>query len=136
MTSTKPTLDYFGPYDKLFRSHVYQLIAWGYKDALVRIQSANNKEQQETAITGFIVEAVKKRLRMADRPRWLRYFSIYDDPPIETEDRSGRQRLRVDINDRRFHQRFGCTQPKKCHYRSLFGKPHTRTGLRHSLCWR
>jgi len=97
MKEIAPTLDYFGQYHENFRFHVHQLIAWGYQDALVKIQSANKTGQQETAITGFIVEAVKNRLRMADRPKWLKRYSIQDDPPIESEGRSGRKRLRVDI---------------------------------------
>lgn len=97
MKQTTPNLEYYGQYPEIFRSQVHQMIAWGYEDALPQIRAANKKGRQETAITGFIVAAIKNRIRAINRPGWLRYYSAHDDPPVEAERKTGRSRPRVDI---------------------------------------
>jgi hypothetical protein len=51
----------------------------------------------ETTITGYITEAIQNRLEGPDPPRWFKQYSVKDDPPIPTKDRTGRARLRLDI---------------------------------------
>ncbi len=97
MKTTTPNEQYFGHFEELFRTQVHQLLAWGFHDALVRIRSRNTKDQQEPAITGFIVEAIKNRRRALDRPKWVRHYAVYDDPAIEEEGKSGMSRPRADI---------------------------------------
>jgi len=92
--STTPNPQYFGVFFDWFRRQVHHLIAWGYQDALPRIQSV---EIDETSITGFIAEAIQDRFRARDCPRWCSRYAIKDDPPVKTKGRSGRQRLRTDI---------------------------------------
>ncbi|MGA2255127.1 MAG: hypothetical protein ABSG53_10735 [Thermoguttaceae bacterium] len=62
---------------------------------------ADHAHAQETAITGFLVEAIDAVL---DRPpmRWMQFYSVYDDPPVNEpkwrwQRRAGRSRKRVDI---------------------------------------
>jgi hypothetical protein len=94
MKTTDPDVAYFGLFQQAFRERVHQLIAWGYEDVRHRIKS---DDEQEPAITGYIVKAIRNRLRALDCPRWCAQFSIHDDPPVEKEGSSGRARPRADI---------------------------------------
>ncbi len=84
-------------YDRLFLPRVYRLVKLGYD----RMKPADHAHSQETAITGFLVEAIDAVL---DRPavRWMKFYSVYDDPPVNEpkrrrQRRTGRGRKRIDI---------------------------------------
>jgi hypothetical protein len=66
----------------------------GYSDAVYRIKSNN---EEETAITGYITNAIKNRMRDINCPSWCKYYFIQDDPPLESEGRTGKRRRRADI---------------------------------------
>lgn len=94
----KPSKTYFGSFPKRFVVDVHQLLAWGYQDAHSRIRSATtDKEKEETAITGFIAEAIEDRIDDLNRPKWCKDYSVYDDPFERHDGRSGRSRLRSDL---------------------------------------
>lgn len=92
--TTRPELRYFGSFSSAFRRKVHTLIHWGYRDALSKI---THNSHEETAITGYISKAINHRLRHIDCPEWCEDFSVKDDPPVETEGREGRARLRPDL---------------------------------------
>jgi len=85
-------------YDRLFISRVHRLIKLGYD----RLNPKRYAREQETAITGDLVESIETVL---DHPteEWMPFFSVYDDPPVNEPRRPGRQRRkgrarrRVDI---------------------------------------
>lgn len=95
-SSKKPVhkVNYFESYINSSLKHVHQLIAWGYDDARGMIQS---NDEQEPAITGFITEAIQKRLSTINCPEWCNYYSVKEDPPINSTDAIGKHRPRVDI---------------------------------------
>jgi hypothetical protein len=83
-------------YDVLFILRVHRLIRLGYG----RLQHVKYATCEETTITGDLVEAVEGLLDYPDE-NWMRFFSVYDDPPENQPKhrrvRRGRSRQRVDI---------------------------------------
>ncbi|MEA5472213.1 hypothetical protein [Spirulina sp. 06S082] len=77
-------------YAKFFRREAHQLLAWGYQDALPKIEP----NSEEEAITGSIVEAMKNRMSMDDK--FDPYF-VDEERPILGEGRKGKHRRRLDI---------------------------------------
>ena len=79
----------FGDYDRLFIPRVHTLLKLGY-DRLTPKQYAR---EEETAITGDLVESIEAVL---DYPTgdWMRFYSVYDDPPVNEPRRRGRRRRR------------------------------------------
>jgi hypothetical protein len=63
-------------YDVLFILRVHRLIRLGYG----RLQHVKYATCEETTITGDLVEAVEGLLDYPDE-NWMRFFSVYDDPP-------------------------------------------------------
>lgn len=89
----EPDGNYFGAYSLSFRTQVHQIISWGFQDALKMIKSS---DEEETAITGFIAEAIDDRFLM-NSPAWLEHYCVKDDPPIRKQGASGRSRPRSDL---------------------------------------
>ncbi len=120
-------------YDRLFISRVHELLQRGY-DRLTPRQYAT---AEETAITGDLVESIKYLL---DYPTedWMRFYSVYDDPPVNEprsrnkKRRKGRGRRRVDIrfdsseNSPRTRLRYECKRLGKGHAAGQYVGP---TGL-------
>lgn len=85
-------------YERQFVPRVHLLVKLGYD----RLNPRQYARVEETAITGDLVEAIDAVL---DDPaeRWMRYYSVHDDPPVNQPHRRGRQRRqgkarrRVDI---------------------------------------
>ena len=84
-------------YDRLFVPRVHRLLKLGYD----RMKPAEHARSQETAITGFLVEAIDTVL---DRPamRWMQFYSVHEDPPVNEPKtrrrrRTGKRRKRLDI---------------------------------------
>ncbi|HEY1352161.1 MAG TPA: hypothetical protein VGF67_21295 [Ktedonobacteraceae bacterium] len=69
---------YADEYWSAYRKHVHTLLAWGYADSRQRFQTGD----EETAITGFIAEAIQDRLNRPDSPLWCNPIAIKEDPPI------------------------------------------------------
>jgi hypothetical protein len=90
--------DNSGDYERQFVPRVHRLVKLGYD----RLNPRQYATAEETAITGDLVEAIDAVL---DDPaeRWMRYYSVYDDPPVNQPHRRGRPRRqgkarrRVDI---------------------------------------
>ena len=94
MKTTEAEPSYFGSFDRSFREHAHQLVAWGYQDALPRIRS---EDEEEPSISGFIANAIRVRLQSDGSPPWCDMFFVSEDRPEETAGRVGRSRLRPDI---------------------------------------
>ncbi|MEQ8209157.1 MAG: hypothetical protein RH917_04930 [Lacipirellulaceae bacterium] len=68
------------------------------------LEPAKYKEEQETAITGDLVGSIETVLEESSES-WMRFFRVYDDPPINDSRsrenpegiRKGRSRRRIDI---------------------------------------
>ena len=93
MKSLKPSQTIVRVFSLLFRIHAHQLIYLGYLDARSKMKPGDD----ETTITGYITEAIQNRFDASNPPRWYKQYSVKDDPPIPTEGRTGRARLRLDI---------------------------------------
>jgi hypothetical protein len=77
-----------------FREDVHQLLAWGVEASNHEIQSSN---EEETNISGFIKEAIQKRIWTSDRPDWCKWYFVTDDTHVPLKGRAGRSRPRADI---------------------------------------
>jgi len=84
---------YVDEYWSTYRQHVHTLLAWGYADSRNKVQAKHD----ETAITGFIAEAIQDRLDALDSPLWCNQIVVKDDPPIPGGGRTGRKRWRPDL---------------------------------------
>jgi len=80
-------------YRKVFVSRVHQLLHL----ATFRVSLQAFKRYQETAITGEIVRVMDEIIDDPGSPRWVRHFSVHDDPPVNVKGRLGRSRKRLDI---------------------------------------
>ena len=76
----------------IFIRRVHQLVQLGYE----RLLPTGYVREQETAITGFLVEAIDDVLSSRAKS-WMKFFSVHDDPPVNDGRRRGRQRKRVDL---------------------------------------
>jgi len=95
--TTKSHKEYFGPFLPEFREHAHLLVYWGYEGARRKIQQPENDQDKEESITGFLAVAIEDRLDAFDRNDWCKYYSVHDNPPVETEGRSGKYRLQADL---------------------------------------
>jgi len=92
-------------YDSSFRPIAHQLLAWGYENALPRIHCKLEEEE----ITGFIAEAIEKRLDDPSTPKKFHRYDIHEEKPIAVEGRTGKKRRRLDLVIICSH---GCPRPK------------------------
>jgi hypothetical protein len=83
-------------YEAAFRADVHQLLAWGYEDA----RNLINSSSQEEEITGFIVEAIEKRLDDPETDGRFDRYEVGEDKPLPGEKRTGKRRRRADIRIR------------------------------------
>jgi hypothetical protein len=79
-------------YRQIFVHQVHQLLQLGFE----RLTPAAHANEQEPAITGFLVEAINNVLSDCAR-KWMKQFSVHDDPPVNDGIRKGKKRKRVDI---------------------------------------
>ena len=94
MKSIEPNLSFFSIYPLTIKKQIHQLIAWGYEDSRIKIKSDND---EEPAISGFIVESIVDRLRALNCPAWCKYYFVQEDRPERVQGRSGKSRLKPDI---------------------------------------
>jgi len=80
-------------YRQSFIAHVHQLLAAGYS----RLDRSALRDQEEPAITGFLVREIRRYLEGPMAPPWAQAFTVHDDPPVEFPGTAGRSRPRVDI---------------------------------------
>lgn len=76
------------------REHAHQLLAWSYADALPKIDA----DTDEPSITGFLCEAMKRRINDPDTPEVYAHYAVGDQEPVSPSGESGNHRLRLDIN--------------------------------------
>ena len=95
-------------YKLSFIRRCHQLLACGY----AKLRPATLEAEQEPAITGELVRAMKSVQERPDAPRWMVYMHIADDPPVNAPGRFGKKRRRVDIeferSERGRRPRFQC----------------------------
>lgn len=87
------------PYTQVFVQRTHELLGQGY----AALNRAEFGCAQEEYITGELVRAVDAVLDDIGAPRWMRSFSIHEEPRIHDMVRRGKRRLRLDI-------RFDCSQ--------------------------
>lgn len=80
-------------YRDVFVTRVHQLLELAYR----RTDARSFQLFQETAITGELVRVMDAIVDDPTSPRWVRHFSIHDDPPVNVPGRLGRSRKRLDI---------------------------------------
>ena len=80
-------------YGPAFVRSVHELVALGYG----RLAAADFAEAQEEEITGALVKAMEAVTDDSASPRWVRWYSVHEEPPVHDARRKGRRRLRVDI---------------------------------------
>lgn len=74
-------------YDRLFVVQVHRLVKLGYD----RLNPRQYVHEEEPAITGDLVESIDAVL---DCPtaKWMRFYCVHDDPPVNEPKRRGRAR--------------------------------------------
>lgn len=80
-------------YETYFRRDALQLLAWGHEDARSQILD----DLEETEITGYISEAIDKRLMSFTTPARFDRYALKEDNPVPGEGRTGKRRRRLDI---------------------------------------
>ena len=110
-------------YDRLFIPRVHRLIKLGYD----RFEAEAFAEDEETAITGDLIEAIDAVL---DDPaeEWMRFYCAHDDPPENEPGKRGRERRRVKRR-KRVDIRFLCSETSP---RTRFRFECKRLGPKHS----
>ena len=115
-------------YERAFVRRCHQLLASGYRE----LQLAALQHEEEPAITGELVRAMKSVQQRRDAPRWMIYLHIADDPPVNSPGRLGRRRRRVDIEFERPQRgrrpRFQC-EAKRLHQADSVAKYLGADGL-------
>ena len=89
------TLDplWFNAYWPSFRQHAHELLAWGYED----VKASIGQEHEEEEITGFVKEAIEKRLLDRDCPRWCEHYAVHEEEPVQWNKLTGKRRKKTDI---------------------------------------
>lgn len=115
-------------YERAFVRRCHQLLASGYRE----MQPAALQQEEEPAITGELVRAMKSVQQRRDAPRWMIYLHIADDPPVNSPGRLGKRRRRVDIEFERPQRgrrpRFQC-EAKRLHQTDSMAKYLGADGL-------
>jgi hypothetical protein len=115
-------------YELAFVRRCHQLIGLGYSDLAPSALS----DQEEPAITGELVRAMKSIQERQNAPRWMIYLHVADDPPVNSAARLGKKRRRVDIEIERPQRgrrpRFQC-EAKRLHQSASLTKYLGTDGL-------
>lgn len=93
--TNSPSSSFSHAYSASIKDHIWQLIAWGYTDSRSRVSSTAVPEPD---ITGFIAEAINKRFKLRNAPKWSKSYSVHENKPEpSTTARAGNSRLKPDI---------------------------------------
>jgi hypothetical protein len=85
--------DDINDYRSAFRKRVFTLLKWGYE----RFDAAVYKSSEEEDITGDLVKEIKEVLQDRNYPRWVGKYTVHEEPRVNTPDRKGKKRKRLDI---------------------------------------
>src|SRR5438067_2223501 len=89
-----PSLDpAWSNYLVAFRRDAHQLLVWGYEDARPLIKPDHEEEE----ITGFIAEAIDRRLDDPATPDYWDRYDIREEPRVRNSGKTGKRRKRLDI---------------------------------------
>lgn len=80
-------------YTAAFLIHCHHLIEIGYK----LMAQKDYRLSEEEVITGRLTQAIEKFLNSENAPLWTEHFAIYEEKRINSEDREGHHRFRIDI---------------------------------------
>lgn len=108
------------PYRHAFRRRCHELLAMGYR----RLSCHAFQGAEEPVITGELVRSMQDALEAHDAPPWSGYFAVKDDPPQNTEGRSGKRRRRIDIEIEQ------CAHGKRPRFRFEAKRLHNATSLK------
>jgi len=78
-------------YREEFVRGVYRLLAEGFR----RLHGSRLSSEEEPAITGFLRDRIDDYL--ADAPRWAKEYFVEDEVHLRSNNRKGKNRLRVDL---------------------------------------
>lgn len=85
-------------YSSAFLRDVHQLLAWGYEGAQEMIATCTRpQDAQEEAITGLIVDSMRKRLPDMSTKAGFDRYQVHEDRPVQDGRRTGRRRRKIDI---------------------------------------
>lgn len=80
-------------YQRAFRKHVFQLLKLGYD----RLDASFYENWKEPAITGELKRGIKEVLNSRMSPKWTGRYTVREEEPIDSPDRKGVERQRIDI---------------------------------------
>lgn len=80
-------------YHNAFRKRVFTLLKWGHE----RLDAGAYKNSEEEDITGDLVKEIKAILQDRNYPRWISNYTVHEEPRINSLDRKGKHRKRLDI---------------------------------------
>ncbi len=80
-------------YRTVFRRQVFELLRRGYE----RLNSLSYKHADEEYITGKLGMRIKNIIEDRSSPSWVCHFTVHIESPINSSDREGKNRLRLDI---------------------------------------
>jgi len=80
-------------YKNRYITCVHQLLAWGYEAIKDKVEAMHEEEQ----ITGWLAKAMDEQLNAPQTPREYQHYSIHEEKPVHDQNRSGKNRQRIDI---------------------------------------
>jgi hypothetical protein len=94
MVSGEPPGHRFVPtYTEAFLRRCHEFVLLGY----ARLDPKTLVDLDETAITGYLTDAMEAALNARDAPEWCVHFTAIDDQPESVGGKTGKRRPRVDI---------------------------------------
>jgi hypothetical protein len=76
-----------------FRENVHQLIAWGYNDIKIKL----NSDTEEEDISGELALAIDKRLNHKSIEKKFRRFAVHNEKPYSSKGERGKRRRKLDV---------------------------------------
>jgi hypothetical protein len=90
--------EWIASYSEAFVKDIHELLAWGYDGAREEIANdACPENAEEEAITGLIVESMRKRLADKSTDSGFDRYQVHEDRPLQDGRQTGRRRRRIDI---------------------------------------
>lgn len=93
MNASGPKASIEEEYRAAFLRRGFEILSRGYG----RMNSGDFAGAQEPEITGELVRCMKEVIEDPEAPLWMIHFDVSDDPPLNTGERLGKKRRRVDI---------------------------------------